>query len=95
VAPGNDDSVGLALRCIDCGTASVSALFYLGADAHVCRACGAPFELVDHNRDRRSGAERRVDERNAAEWAEWRSGEDRRRSLSMEPRRRLQTPSAG
>jgi len=86
--------VGVVLKCINCGTASVSSLFYLGADAHVCKSCGAPFELANPAHDRRSGSERRADERNAEDWAEWRSGEERRRSLSLEPRRRLRTPSA-
>jgi hypothetical protein len=86
--------MGLALRCTNCNAASVSALFYLGPDAHVCRLCGAPFELADRHRDRRSGADRRADERNAADWEEWRSGEDRRRSLTLEPRHRVRTPSA-
>lgn len=72
----------------------MSSLFYLGRDAHVCRSCGAPFELADPKRDRRSGSDRRVDERNAEEWAEWRSGEDRRHALSMEPRQRVRTPAA-
>jgi hypothetical protein len=86
--------MGLALRCTNCGTASISGLFYLGPDAHVCRSCGAPFELADPCHDRRSGADRRADERNAAEWAEWRSGEERRRALTMDPRHKLRTPSA-
>jgi hypothetical protein len=73
----------------------VSSLFYLGPDAHVCRSCGAPFELADPRHDRRTGADRRADDRHAAEWAEWRSGEDRRRARSLEPRRRLHTPAAG
>jgi hypothetical protein len=88
-------AVGLALTCTNCDAASVSSLFYMGSDAHVCRHCGAPFELADPRQDRRSGADRRADERNAAEWAEWRSGEDRRRALSLDPRRRLSTPRAG
>jgi hypothetical protein len=86
--------MGVALTCTNCNAAAVSALFYLGPDAHVCRSCGAAFELADPRHDRRTGADRRADERNAREWAEWRTGEDRRRSLSMEPRRRLSTPSA-
>jgi hypothetical protein len=55
----------------------MSSLFYLGPDAHVCRSCGAPFELADPAQDRRSGYERRslADERTEAEW---RSGVDRR-----------------
>jgi hypothetical protein len=73
----------------------VSSLFYFGPAAHVCRSCGAHFELADPRHDRRSGSDRRADKRNADEWAEWRSGEDRRRALSMEPRRRLSTPTAG
>ena len=86
--------MGVALKCTGCGHASVSSLFYRGAEAHVCRACGAPFELADPVRDRRSGSDRRADEDNAREWEEWRSGEDRRRALAMEPRRRLRTPTA-
>jgi hypothetical protein len=86
--------MGLALECTNCRTASVSSIFYLGVDAHVCRSCGALFELADPALDRRSGDDRRADERNAADWEEWRSGEERRRMLSLEPRRRLQTPSA-
>ena len=86
--------MGIALRCTNCGTASVSSLFYLGADAHVCRVCSAPFELANPLQDRRSGRDRRADEENAREWEEWRSGEERRRALSMEPRRRVRTPSA-
>ena len=72
----------------------MSSLFWMGADAHVCKICGEPFELADPHRDRRSGADRRADERNAEEWAGWRSGEERRRALSMEPRRRVRTPTA-
>jgi hypothetical protein len=89
-----DDPVGIALKCTACGNASISSLFYTASDGHVCRSCGAPFELADPGHDRRSGADRRVDERNAEAWAEWRSGEERRRALSMEPRRRLSTPNA-
>jgi hypothetical protein len=86
--------VGLALRCTNCGAASVSSMFWLGHDAHLCRACGAPFELADPTRDRRSGRDRRADEENIREWEEWRSGEERRRALSLEPRHRVRTPSA-
>jgi hypothetical protein len=77
-------SMGLALKCTNCGTASISSLFWLGHEAHLCRACGSPFELADPTRDRRSGRDRRVDERNAAEWEEWRSGEERRLDLRVE-----------
>jgi hypothetical protein len=86
--------VGIVLKCSNCAASSVSSLFYRGPDAHVCRSCGAPFELADPRHDRRSGPDRRADDRNAAEWAEWRSGEERRRALSMEPRRRVRTPDA-
>jgi hypothetical protein len=72
----------------------VSSLFWRGAEAHVCKACGSPFELANPEHDRRSGRDRRIDEENAREWEEWRSGEERRRSLTLEPRRRLRTPSA-
>lgn len=88
------EPVGVVLKCSNCGAAGISSLFYLGADAHVCKICGSQFELADPRHDRRSGADRRADERNAEEWAEWRSGEERRRALSLEPRRRLRTPSA-
>jgi hypothetical protein len=87
--------VGLALRCTNCGTTGVSSLFYLGTEAHVCKVCSAPFELADERNDRRSGSDRRADEPDAREWEEWRSGEERRRALSLEPRERLRTPSAG
>ena len=83
--------MGVALTCTGCGAASVSSLFYLGPDAHICRVCGAPFELAEPTRDRRSGDERRSNSDDAA-WAEWRSGEDRRRAESLDPRRRMQTP---
>jgi hypothetical protein len=86
--------VGLALRCTNCNAAAVSALFWRGLDEHVCKSCGAPFELADPRLDRRSGHDRRADDQHRAEWEEWRSGEERRRSLSLEPRRRLTTPSA-
>jgi len=85
--------VGVALKCTNCGIASISSLFYLGPEAHVCRVCAAPFELADPVRDRRSGRDRRADEANAREWEEWRSGEERRRAMSMEPRRRFRTPA--
>ena len=71
--------MGIALRCTNCSAASVSSIFHLGPDAHVCRSCGAPFELADPVHDRRLGSERRMldeDEEYAA--AEWRSGFDRR-----------------
>jgi hypothetical protein len=86
--------VGVALKCMNCGAGSVSSIFWRGHDAHVCRSCGAPFELADPRVDRRSGADRRADERNAADWEDWRSGEERRRGLSMDPRRRVRTPTA-
>jgi hypothetical protein len=69
-------------------------MFWRGHGVHVCRSCGAPFELADPRTDRRSGADRRADERNAADWEDWRSGEDRRRAMSMDPRRRVRTPAA-
>jgi hypothetical protein len=72
-------SMGLAIRCIRCGATSVSSLFYLGPEAHVCSVCHAPFELVDPRRDRRDGRERRTDSESAKDrWAEWRTGGDRR-----------------
>jgi hypothetical protein len=87
-------SVSVALKCTNCGAASVSSMFYLGPDAHVCRVCGAPFELADPAHDRRSGSDRRSTEDEDTAWEEWRTGEDRRRATSMDPRRRLVTPSA-
>jgi hypothetical protein len=85
--------VGLALKCTSCGLGSVSSLFYRGPEAHVCSSCGARFELADPARDRRSGRDRRAREE-AAAWADWRSGEDRRRATSLDPKRRLHTPTA-
>ena len=71
--------VGLVLRCTNCNAASVSALFYLGPDAHVCRSCGAPFELADPAHDRRTGRERRSGyEDDDFAKSDWRSGFDRR-----------------
>jgi hypothetical protein len=70
--------VGIALRCTNCSAASVSSLFYMGSDAHVCRSCGAPFELADPAHDRRVGNERRTEEDDAFSAADWRSGFDRR-----------------
>jgi hypothetical protein len=70
--------VGIALKCTNCGAASVSGLFYLGPDAHVCRACGAPFELADPALDRRSGRDRRRRLADQVLRADWRSGFDRR-----------------
>jgi hypothetical protein len=71
--------VGLALRCTNCDAASISSLFYSGPDAHICRACGAPFELADPRHDRRSGIDRRAaDDDDPFGVAEWRSGLERR-----------------
>jgi hypothetical protein len=87
--------VAIALRCTHCATTSVSSLFYLGPDAHVCRMCGALFELADPAHDRRSGRERRsLDDDGSFAVNDWRSGEDRRRAWTMDPRRRLRTPTA-
>ena len=71
--------MGLALKCTRCGLASVSAMFYRGPDAHICRTCRAPFELADPARDRRAGDDRRTRGKPSHAWAEWRSGEERRR----------------
>jgi hypothetical protein len=70
--------MGIALSCTNCSAASVSSLFYLGPDAHVCRHCGAPFELADPAHDRRTGGDRRsaVDKLFGPE--DWRGGFDRR-----------------
>jgi hypothetical protein len=73
--------VGLAIKCSSCGAASVSSLFYRGPDAHACRNCGAPFELLDPSRDRREGADRRGNGSRPGSAAEWRSGDERRQSL--------------
>jgi hypothetical protein len=64
--------------------ASISALFYRGPDSHVCRVCGAPFELADPERDRRNGGDRRRGN-GIKGWAEWRSGEERRRGTRRAP----------
>jgi hypothetical protein len=77
--------VGLALKCTRCDAVSVSAMFYRGSDAHICRICRAPLELADPARDRRrAGADRRaaVRPKPVEDWAEWRSGEERRRGWS-------------
>jgi hypothetical protein len=74
--------MGLALKCTDCGAASVSAMFYRGPEAHVCRVCRGPLELADPTRDRRVGGDRRNRGGGVQGWAEWRSGEERRWGLS-------------
>jgi hypothetical protein len=56
----------------------VSSLFYMGPDAHVCRMCGAPFELADPDLDRRAGSDRRAADADPSADADWRSGFDRR-----------------
>src|SRR4051794_35568882 len=71
--------VGVAIKCTQCGATSVSSLFYLGPDAHVCRICSAPFDLIAPARARRQGLDRRSGNSDA-DWAEWRSGDDRRRT---------------
>lgn len=71
--------VGLALRCTNCAAASVSSLFYLGAGAHICRHCGAPFDLADPALDRRKGGDRRDrDGEDAFADVDRRTGFDRR-----------------
>jgi hypothetical protein len=70
--------MGIALTCTNCSAASVSCLFYLGPDAHVCRCCGAPFELADPAHDRRAGRDRRAVEDDLFGPVDWRSGFDRR-----------------
>jgi hypothetical protein len=56
----------------------MSSLFYLGPDAHVCRSCGAPFELADPAHDRRVMSERRRHEDDSFAANDCRSGLDRR-----------------
>jgi hypothetical protein len=72
--------MGVALKCTRCGAASISSLFYRGPEAHVCRTCSAPLELLDPARDRRSGVDRRAHAGDPDGWADWRSGEERRQS---------------
>jgi hypothetical protein len=70
--------MGIALRCTNCSAAAVSSLFYLGPDAHVCRSCGASFELADPGQDRRAGRDRRSGDDDLFGPVDWRSGFDRR-----------------
>jgi hypothetical protein len=56
----------------------VSSLFYTAPDVHVCRMCGAPFELADPAHDRRAGSDRRAIDEDAFGSADWRCGDDRR-----------------
>lgn len=86
--------VALALTCTRCGGGSVSALFYRGPDAHVCRSCGAAYELVDPERDRRAGVDRRRRGDGSEGGAEWRSGEDRRHDAQRRPGTTSRTPAA-
>jgi hypothetical protein len=73
--------MSVALRCTRCGAGSVSSMFYLGPEAHVCRLCNAPFELADPERERRTGPDRRTGA-DDLEWANWRSGDERRRTAA-------------
>ena len=74
--------MGVALKCTRCGSASISSMFYLGPDAHVCRLCSAPFELADPAHDRRSGGDRRARAAGTDDWADWRDGMERRTRLA-------------
>lgn len=73
--------MSVALKCTRCGAAAVSSLFYRGPEAHVCRICAAPFELADPARERRMALDRRAENARGA-WADWRTGIDRRRSVT-------------
>jgi hypothetical protein len=86
--------VGVALKCMRCGGAGVSSLFYRGPEAHVCRSCGAPFELLDPARDRRAGVDRRRRGNGSDGSADWRSGEDRRRDAPRAAGPPRRTPAA-
>ena len=69
--------MGVPLECDDCGTESVSSLFYKGPAGHSCHQCGGQLTLADPSQDRRSGTDRR-DRILGADWSEWRTGDDRR-----------------
>lgn len=71
--------MGVPLECEDCGSASVSSLFYRGPAGHHCHHCGGVLTLADPSRDRRSGADRR-DRILTSDWSDWRTGGDRRRA---------------
>jgi hypothetical protein len=60
----------------------------------VCRICGAGYELADPARDRRAGGDRRRRGNGSHGWAEWRSGEERRRDAPGRPETALNTPAA-
>ena len=72
--------MGVELRCVDCGTESVSALFWRGPGQHGCTECGGQLVLARSADDRRTGADRRR-RRFLKRWPDWRNGTDRRAAV--------------
>ena len=70
--------MGVLLVCEECGTESVSSLFYKGPAGHHCHHCGGALTLADPTQDRRAGTDRR-DRILTSDWSEWRTGTARRR----------------
>ena len=73
--------VGVELRCVDCGTNAVSALFWRGPGQHGCSECGGQLVLARESDERRGGMDRRK-KRFFKRWPDWRNGTDRRGSVA-------------
>ena len=73
--------MGVELRCVDCGTSAVSALFWRGPGQHGCSECGGQLVLARGDEDRRKGEDRRK-KRFFKRWPDWRNGTDRRANVS-------------
>ena len=71
--------MGVRLEREECGTESVSSLFYRGPAGHRCHRCGGALTLVDRSDERRAGTDRR-DRILASDWGDWRTGAERRRT---------------
>lgn len=69
------------LICDACGQAATSAMFYRGRGEHGCKGCGGNLSLADPSQERRTGIERRQTDARTPGDADWRRGEDRRKSL--------------
>ena len=69
--------MGVDLRCVDCGTEAVSAMFWRGPGQHGCKDCGGQLVLARPAEDRRGSADRRR-KRFLKRWPDWRNGKDRR-----------------
>jgi hypothetical protein len=63
------------LRCESCAYETPSALFYRGAQSHVCTQCRGRLVLADPLEERRTGKDRR--RFRIPRWPDWRSADRR------------------